>query len=1115
MSRHFQMIRIFSGLLCVLITTSLLYGDGLTPREEFFENQVRPLLIEKCQECHGPELQESDLRLDGLAFVLQGGISGPAAVARNVEESFIIQAVLGQGDFERMPPDEPLSRAEITVLQKWVRMGLPWPASDEPVTPSLGDQVAINKIAETHWAFQPIANPAVPAIEGQWSTWVANPIDAFVIRELIDNDLQPSPAAERSVLVRRLYFDLIGLPPTADEVDAFVRDPKPTNEVVANTIEQLLESNHHGERWARYWLDLARYADTRDWQAQAELRYPYAYTYRDYVIASLNDDKPYDQFLREQIAADFYTDDPAAPQLAALGLLTVGPQFRNNKIEQAADKIDVVCRGLMGITVACARCHDHKYDPVPTEDFYSLYGVFASSKTADDFPVIPTDEPSGPQQADFEKKHAAKQRELAQYKKELRADAVKELRSKLPVYIKGFTMMGLERKLDIRGAISKLKVRDIAMTPLNDSLTSELKSNRWRDDAVLGPWHDGLSISEAEFKKQQSTLLKKWSGDDSLNPRVKQKLKSSTPKTRSELALVYADVFDETLKQWNAFKKSHPDAEGFDDDSLESIRTRLLGAGGWFDLDVEKVASASRLSGKGRKELGDREKAITEVEASHPAAPPRAMTVVDLEKPITPFVMLRGEPNRRGDRVPRQFLSVLSSGKPKPFRNGSGRQELAESIADENNPLTARVYVNRVWERYFGSGLVESLDDFGLRTAPPSHPELLDWLASEFMRNGWSMKWLHQTITSSNTYAQSSDANDRGLQLDPENRLYWRQNRRRLDFEAMRDSMLTVANSLDRTIGGRSVKLSETPYTLRRSIYAYIDRIELDPMLRTFDFASPTASAASRAETTIPQQALFNMNHPFVAELARKVSAIAANESAMDVQVLQIYRQVYSRDPSPQEQSMAKAFLKSSSETAVTQDQVWQYGYGPLVTPDASAEASPTFSPLEFWTGSSYQVSSEFPDPVLKHLRITANGAHPGKNDDLCVIRRWSAPDDGVIQIRGKLKHSRDNGDGVTATIRSKSLAESFTVTNSEAKTDVDRLPVTKGQVVDFVVSPRSSTTADAHIWTIEIQGIDGAIADSDWNSSADFQAPPPPPLTPLAQLAQALMLTNEFLYID
>ncbi len=1109
------MKRIFSGLLCFLITTSHLYGDGLTPREEFFENQVRPLLIEKCQECHGPELQESDLRLDNLAFVLQGGISGPAAVARNVDESFIIKAVLGQDGFERMPPDEPLSRAEITVLQKWVRMGLPWPASDEPVTPSLGDQVAINKIAETHWSFQPIANPAVPEIEGPWKTWAAHPVDAFIARQLIDNDLQPSPAAERSVLVRRLYFDLIGLPPTADQVDAFVDDPKPTDEVVANTIEQLLQSDHHGERWARYWLDLARYADTRDWQAQAELRYPYAYTYRDYVIASLNDDKPYDQFLREQIAADFYTDDPAAPELAALGLLTVGPQFRNNKVEQAADKIDVVCRGLMGITVACARCHDHKYDPVPTEDFYSLYGVFASSKTADDFPVIPTGDPPVSMKADFEKKLAAKQRELAQYKKELREDAVKELRSKLPLYIKGFTMMGLENKIDIRGAISKLKVRDIAMTPLNDSLSRELKSNRWQDDAVLGPWHDGLSLSEAAFKKQQPTLLKKWSGDKSLNPRIQQKLKSSPPKTRSELALAYADVFDEILKQWNAFKKSHPDAEGFDDESLESIRTRLLGAGGWFDLDVEKVALASRLSGKGRKELGDREKAITEVEASHPAAPPRAMTVVDLEKPITPFVMLRGEPNRRGDRVPRQFLSVLSDGKPEPFRNGSGRQELAESIADENNPLTARVYVNRVWARYFGSGLVESLDDFGLRTSPPSHPELLDWLASEFMRNGWSMKWLHRTITSSNAYAQSSDANDRGLQLDPENRLVWRQNRRRLDFEAMRDSMLTVANSLDRTIGGRSVKLSEIPYTHRRSIYAYIDRIELDPMLRTFDFASPTASAASRAETTIPQQALFNMNHPFVAELAREVAGIAASESATETQVKKVYRQVYSRDPSPEEQSMATTFLQSSSETVVTQGQVWQYGYGPFVAAENSDDSLPEFTPLEFWTGSSYQASSEFPDPVMKHLRITANGAHPGKNEDFCVIRRWTAADDGVVKISGKLKHARDNGDGVTATIRSKSFAESFTVANSETETIVDRLAVVKGQVIDFVVSPRSTTTADAHIWTIEIEGIEGAISKATWNSSADFQAPPPPPLTPLAQLAQALMLTNEFLYID
>lgn len=1107
-------IRSFALLACLVGIASSALADGLTPREEFFENAVRPLLIEKCQQCHDRSLQESDLRLDGLAFVLQGGLSGPAAIERNVDDSLIIHAITGTNGVERMPPDEPLTTPEIAILKKWVRIGLPWTANDEPAAPSLGDQVAIGKAAESHWAFQPIDRPSVPSTASADSAQVRNPIDAFITQTLSDNDLAMNPPATRRVMVRRLHFDLVGLPPKAEQVDAIANDDRGDDEVLDELTTRLLASEHHGERWARYWLDLARYADTRDWQAQAELRYPYAYTYRDYVIESLNADKPYDQFIREQVAADFYTDDPNSPQLAALGLMTVGPRFRNDRLEQAADKIDVVCRGLMGITVACARCHDHKYDPVPIEDYYSLYGVFASSNTPDEYPIISGGDSSGDDlRRDFERQLELKRRDLSQYKQSLRRDAVANLRRGLPKYIDGFMLMQFGKKLDIRGTISKLGVKETAMTPLKDILAAQLNDKSLANHPVLGPWVTGLSVNEAQFKRDREAWVEKWTNENHLNGQLQAALQSDPPTTQAELAQIYAVVFDKVLKRYQELQAAEASISAMPNPDDEAIRSVLFDAGGWFALDAEKVAAASRLLGKGRKELGDREKAITEVEATHPGAPPKAMTLVDIDRPITPFVLLRGEQARRGERVPRQFLSIIEGEDRVPFSKGSGRGELAEAIVSPTNPLTARVLVNRVWARYFGSGLVTSLDDFGLRSDPPSHPELLDWLSGQFIDNGWSMKWLHRTITESRTYRQASTMSDDGYRVDPENRWLWRQNRRRLDFEAMRDSMLAVADSLDRTVGGRSVRLSEEPFPNRRSVYAYIDRIELDPMLRTFDFASPSAPAASRAETIIPQQALFGMNHPFVAQLCKTIAGHCDHAGDLDDQVKSVYRRVIGRGPNDDELSATIAFIQSANSASQAIAPDWQYGFGKVDRP--SDDDADSFTPLKHWTGTAYQVSDLFPDPVLKHIHLTATTAHPHKDEGTGVIRRWTAPVDGIVSVTGTIKHTRENSDGIIATVRWPGDRLSLPVAQTTATTNVARIVVRRGDVIDFISSPGPTPTADAHSWTAQIVGIDGDAKGRIWDSAKDFQPPPAPPLTPLAQVAQALMLTNEFLYLD
>ncbi|MCA9069544.1 MAG: DUF1549 domain-containing protein, partial [Planctomycetaceae bacterium] len=346
------MIRTISlSTLCVLFAFPALLSAA-DEGETFFEQHIRPVLVNQCIECHGTKKQESGLRLDARSMLLKGGESGAAVVVGKPAESLLMEAIRREG--LEMPPSKSLEDHEIAAFEKWIKMGAPWPNSETPPQPALGDQVAIKAVANDHWAFDKLEKPAVPSVENAWGQ---TPIDAFVLRRLNKAKLQPSPQADRRTLIRRAYYDLIGLPPSYAEVQAFEQDSSP--QAFENVVDRLLQSKHFGERWGRYWLDVARYADTREWQAQTDVRYPFAYTYRDWVIQALNRDLPYDEFVKLQIAADFYTTEPDHPDLAAMGFLTVGRRFRNNPIEQTNDRIDAITRGTMGLTVACARCHDH------------------------------------------------------------------------------------------------------------------------------------------------------------------------------------------------------------------------------------------------------------------------------------------------------------------------------------------------------------------------------------------------------------------------------------------------------------------------------------------------------------------------------------------------------------------------------------------------------------------------------------------------------------------------------------------------------------------------------------------------------------------------------------
>lgn len=1111
-------------LACIVLTSATAVAqtdDRQQRRERFFEARVRPLMIAKCYECHSDVKQESGLRLDSRVGVLRGGDSGPAAIVRDPAESLIMQAVLYEG--LEMPPEAPLEEDEIDVFKKWIMMGLPWPEETAPAAAALGDQVAINKIAKNHWAFQPIRQPPVPDLASQGATAPANdapvgcrinnPVDAFINSQLIEHELPASKPADRRTLIRRATMDVIGLPPTPREVSDFIQDDSSDSAAFAKVVDRLLASEHYGERWGRYWLDLARYADTQDWQAQADVRYPFAYTFRDYVIDSLNADKPYDRFITEQIAADSLGLPDDAPELAALGFITVGPRFRNNRIERAADQIDVVTRGLMGLTVACARCHDHKYDPIPIEDYYSLYGVMASCEIPDEFPEISSLSVDEDLSKDFHRQLNRAQSAMTKYRRDLRAQAIAKLKQNCEPYFLGYYDMHVGSQMQIRAVVSKRKVEHSAMTPLAADLLKLTRQKRLSNDPVWGPWVAAFSKSESDYARSHGDLIAKWKADTKLNPILQNAIVTASPKTLLDLLLVYAGEFQKVMDAWRTASKQNPDAARLSDDSQEQIRLALLGDDGLFMLDEQAVVNGSRLLGSGRRKLGDLEKAIGEVYATHPGAPPKAMVIEDKPSPVNPYVMLRGEPARRGDRVPRRFVSIVAGEDAEPFADGSGRAGLAAAITSADNPLTPRVIVNRVWSKYFDNGLVESADDFGLRSPPPSHPELLDWLASEFIRHDWSLKWLHRTILSSAVYQRSSDRNEIARERDPENVFLSHQNRKRLDFEAMRDAMLAVSDTLDPNVGGRSVKLSETPYPTRRTVYAYVDRVELDPMLRAFDFATPTTSTAERSVTTVPQQSLFVMNHPFVVQCAKELANLVRPSGNEDpaTGINAIYQRVLSRDATPTERKLVTRFLSVAETTNEEDLAVWQYGIGSFNGTEHD------FEPLEQWTGQQYQFSDTFPDANLGYARLTSRGGNTPRGANRAVIRRWVSPIEGTVSITGILKHERDKGDGVVAKITSDAIepTPSWTALNSQCETRVENVNVRVGTTIDFVIGAGKNASNDIFIWSPEIRHSDAANMTTVWNASADFSPPPVPHLDGWEQLAQALMLTNEFFYLD
>ena len=852
-----------------------------TPHE-FFEKQVRPILIERCIGCHGAEKHKGGLRLDSAEAVRAGGESGATVVPGNVAKSRFVLAIQHTDDDLKMPPGKKLPEKEIAVLTRWVELGAPWPAKVVLAAPD-----AIATAAAAHWAFRPVKRPLIPAVPNP----PANPIDAFVREKLASVNLVPSPVADRRTLIRRVTFDLHGLAPTPEEIETFLNDESPN--AYEKLIDRLLASPRYGERWARHWLDVARYADNKGYVFFEGKEYPWAWTYRDYVIRSLNDDKPFDRFAMEQLAADLLAPDDA-PSQAALGFLTVGGHFMNNTHDIIDDRIDVITRGFLGLTVSCARCHDHKFDPVASADYYSLYGVLRSA-TEPTVPPLVGPPPTDPRHVLYELELTIREQKLVDFVTGKHTELVAGARARAGEYLFAAHLARNQPPADDFMLISERGDLNPSMITRFRQFLADAKKRR--DPAFLH-WHAVAELPDAEFAAKAPALLKTVIG---ANPLVTAAFEDA-PKSMKDVA----DRYGKLLAEVNQETK-------FADANREALRGVLYGPTAPADAPLALDWGFLSLFPE-RATQAEYQKLIRELENWLGKGPPRAMVLHDSPRPYDPRVFVRGQPGRPGEPVPRQFLAIANPGR-KPFaETGSGRLELAREIVSPSNPLTARVFVNRVWMHHFGTGLVGTSGDFGLRGDAPTHPELLDWLASEFVSNGWKVKTLHKQILMSHTYRQSSGDNEMSLKVDRENRLLWKQNRRRLEFEPLHDSVLAVAGQLDTKAGGPAVRLFGG--NRRRAIYGYVDRLEFPSLLTTFDVPNPAGLSPERTTTTVAPQALFLMNGPFARDAAKKLIALPAIQKLTEpaARLDRVFLTITGRNPSDDERKLALAFVAKGAD---------------------------------------------------------------------------------------------------------------------------------------------------------------------------------------------------------
>jgi hypothetical protein len=849
-----------------------------------------------------------------------------------------------------------------------------------------------SSVSAEHWAFQPLK-------PGKQQS-----IDAYLQNA-------SAPRADARTLIRRAHVDLTGLP-ASDVSDSSDLSDK----AYARLIDSLLASPHYGEQWARHWLDIARYSDTKGYvYAREEKNWVHASAYRDWVVQALNADMPYDRFLLLQIAADQVVP-PNSPDLAAMGFLTLGRRFLGVTHDIIDDRIDVVMRGTQALTVACARCHDHKFDPIPTRDYYALYGVFQSSAEA----LSPCSSGENAELTALVKKN----HELMTKRRE---EQMARTRSRASDYLKATRELEKYPE-EVFGQI--LDAND-----LNPFIVHRFVA--WLEK------HPGVELTEERLKQPDSP----------------------------------AHVPDEHIANTEMY---YPNG----------VTTELWKAQGEVDRFLIKTNTA----------------------------PSYATILKDREIPSSPRVFNRGNPLTKGETVPRQFLSLF--GPQKPFRKGSGRLEFAQAIIDPRNPLTARVMVNRIWQHHFGRGLVSTPSDFGKQGSPPTHPELLDFLANEFIRSGWSFKHMHRLIMLSEVYRRTSFQARSMDELGSSSYALFTPHR--LSFEEARDAWLAAAGRLNLRLGGRPEPLFATSNT-RRTLYAFVDRENLPAVMRTFDFANPDLSIPVRSETTVPQQALFGLNHPFLVQQAKALIKWSAQTSDNTQRIQFVYQRLFQRNPSANELASALAFISVDEKPIHVENErtkAWQHGFGEW---DEKTGRVKSFMQLPHFTGHAWQGDETWPNAKLGWAQLTAEGGHPGNNRQHAVVRRWIAPTDGRYDLCSTLIHEPKVGDGIRAFVSHSRLGKLLGTKLHGSKADLSLTSIAfqKGDTLDFIVDIDIGLHGDEFFWSPQIsktQTVAGSGIDTRaevWDAKKDFTAPPKTTLTSWEQLAQVLMLSNEFMFVD
>ena len=840
-------------------------SGGLSPAARLFVDRVRPVLEQKCFTCHTSE-ERGGLRLDSRERMLQGGSRGPAILPGNPEQSLLVAALRHESPGLLMPRNgEKLSERELEGIVEWIRAGAEWADATAPL--SVPRRMASDE-ERSFWSFRPLSPPAVPS---GGSDWAKTDIDRLVLEMLRSKGLTPVGPADRRTLLRRASFDLTGLPPTPEETQAFLADDSP--DAFARVVDRLLASDHYGERWARHWLDVTRFGedDTRGLarDGSGRERYPNAYLHRDWVVDAFNDDMPWGTFVKAHLAADLMEPEVRDDLLPALGFLGQGPWYYDiaepaiARADERHDRVDVTTRGFMGLTVGCARCHDHKYDPIGTHDYYALAGIFNNANYYE-YPLTDSVEA-----AEFKREQEFiedMEKGLGEY---LSTEAT-QLATVLSLHTSRYMMAAFhvtgKEQIPVETAASRDRLDLEVLQRWVRFLAKEPKHYPF-----VVPWQQMIADPQSKEEDAQKLadgfqrlILEVVAEQAKLEERNSRIIAKGTP---------LEDVKSTPMP--NGFE-SFFDEHQLELDTMDRERLNLLTDLFRTDLDNE-IDTFFRQPGLFRFSGWGLERQLSRVSADHVAAMREQIKKLEEDLPDIPIAMgvrerdpeemtdigvhIRGSPKNLGEAVPRGFPLVLQEGEARRYTEGSGRLELAEDIAA--HPLTARVIVNRVWAWHMGGGIVPTPSNFGFAGLPPTNPDLLEYLAQDFLDHGMSIKRLHRQIMLSSVYQLASDDNPAYASIDPDNQYFWRFNRQRLGAEGIRDALLAAAGTLDSEIGGPSLPIGDEKNT-RRTLYGEVSRFQLDEFLQTFDFPSPSLSAERRFATNVPLQSLYFMNSDFV-----------------------------------------------------------------------------------------------------------------------------------------------------------------------------------------------------------------------------------------------------------